>query len=274
MGKILSGSELVGYIKERQAGQVRALRRAERILPRLAILMSTDASPVIKKYVATKQGYAKDILIDVDPYKLSDDDMPPMITELNDDPKVHGMIVQLPVADRDKTDGILRCIAPEKDVDGLGPKSEFTSATAEAIAWLLAGYHIDLALKKIVIVGRGRLVGAPLEKMWQESGLNVTVCDDKTPDIPAVLRDADIIVSATGVPRLIKSGMIPIGAVVVDAGTASEGGVIVGDVEEIARERSDLSMTPLRGGVGPLTVAVLFDHLIQAAHKSSASRRA
>lgn len=270
MGRILSGSELVGYIKERQARQVRALRQAERIVPRLAIVMPIDASPVIQKYVAIKRRYAEDILVEVDVYELHDDDMLRRIAELSEDRAVHGIIVQLPLEDEKKTESILRGITPSKDVDGLGPEAEFAGATAEAISWLLAGYDIDLRGKAIVIVGQGRLVGAPLAKMWKQNGYEVAVCDNTTPDVPVILRTADIIVSATGVPRLIKSDMLPIGAVVVDAGTASEGGVIVGDIEEVARERSDLSITPLKGGVGPLTVAVLFEHLLLAARKSPA----
>ena len=131
-----------------------------------------------------------------------------------------------------------------------------------AIHWLLTGYGIDLFDKKIAIVGRGKLVGAPLIKMWRDSNYDVTVFarGSKLED----LVNYDVVVTATGVPGLIKSEMLKNGAVVVDAGTASEGGVIVGDLDEAARTRDDLTLTPKIGGVGPLTVAMLFEKVLQA----------
>jgi methylenetetrahydrofolate dehydrogenase (NADP+)/methenyltetrahydrofolate cyclohydrolase len=141
----------------------------------------------------------------------------------------------------------------------------FVSATATAIDWLLAGYNVTVKDRKIAIVGQGRLVGAPLAKLWLSAGLQVTTYDDTVGDLTSALRAADIIVTATGVPGLIKSTMIAPGKVVVDAGTASENGVIVGDVAAEVRERQDLTITPVKGGVGPLTVAALFDNVITAA---------
>lgn len=268
MAKLLSGAELVGYIKERQARQVRALRQASRVFPKLAIIKSTAASEVIDVYVRMKQRYGDDILIETIVETCNEADMPAAIERLNSDPLIHGIIVQLPLADPAKTDEIVNLIAPEKDVDGLGKNAQFDSATAGAINWLLAGYGIDLNAKKITIVGNGRLVGAPLARMWADSGLDVTVLDDTHTDIASVLRESDVIVSATGVPRLITTDMVSIGATVVDAGTASENGVIVGDVEPAVRERDDVNITPEKGGVGPLTIAALFDHVIESAQKT------
>ena len=190
------------------------------------------------------------------------------ILRANQDARTSGVIVQLPMGTVEKTAwaGVLNLIAPEKDVDGLGEGARFDSATATAINWLLTGYDIDLADKKIAIVGRGRLVGAPLEKIWRASGLDVQVFH-RGDDLMA-LRDFEVIVTATGTARLITSKMVRGGAVVVDAGTASEGGVLVGDVDETVRERTDLSaVTPKIGGVGPLTVAVLFENVLTVAKK-------
>lgn len=264
--KLLNGSELVGYIKERQARQVRALRQAHHVFPRLAIIQTID-SPVIATYVRLKRAYGEDILIDVDVYVIPQTEIAAKLDELNKDDSVHGIIVQLPLDNPEETDSIVAQIAPEKDVDGLGPQAQYTSATASAIDWLLAGYNVTLQERAIAIVGHGRLVGAPLAKLWLNAGLNVTVYDDSTTDLETPLRNAQIIVTATGVPGLITSSMIAPGAVVVDAGTASEGGVIVGDVAADAREREDLTITPIRGGVGPLTIAALFDNVITAARK-------
>ncbi|MDN5274927.1 MAG: putative Methylenetetrahydrofolate dehydrogenase [Candidatus Saccharibacteria bacterium] len=265
MTKILNGSELVGYIKERQARQVRALRQGAHISPRLVIIKSKTASPVIDTYLRMKGRYGDDILIETIVLSLDETDMIEAITKLNDDPEVHGVMVQLPLDDSSNTDDILKTIAPEKDVDGLGPDARFDSATAKAINWLLAGYAIELKAKKITIVGNGRLVGGPLAHMWRESGFDVTVLTRNTEDIASILRQSDVIVTATGVPHLITSEMIPIGSTVVDAGTASEDGLIVGDIDETVRARDDLTITPEKGGVGPLTVAALFDNVITAA---------
>jgi methylenetetrahydrofolate dehydrogenase (NADP+)/methenyltetrahydrofolate cyclohydrolase len=268
MPKLLSGSELAGYIKERQARQVRGLRQAWRINPRLAVIKSTSASPVIDTYVRMKSRYGDDILIDTIVETLDEADMPDAIRRLNADEMIHGIIVQLPLADPDRTDEIVNLIAPAKDVDGLGKDAYFTSATAEAINWLVAGYGIELAGKPLTIVGNGRLVGAPLAKLWRDAEYDVTVLDDQSGDITPVLLSSKVIVSATGVPRLIRADMLPIGAVVIDAGTASESGVIIGDIDPlIYDERDDLTITPQKGGVGPLTVAALFDHVILAARR-------
>ena len=247
MTKMLYGTELVGYIEERQARQVRALRQASHVFPRLAIIKSPSATPAIETYVRMKQRYGNDILIDVVIETATEADMPDVIARFNADESIHGIIVQLPLADPSLTDSIVDLIAPEKDVDGLGKNAHYESATAEAINWLLAGYGIDLSGKHIAILGKGRLVGAPLERMWQQSGFAVTVLDKSHTDIASVLKSSDIIVCATGVPRLVQSDMISIGTVVVDAGTASEDGVLVGDVDPAVRERDDITITPIKG---------------------------
>lgn len=268
MTKILNGLELVGYIKERQARQVRGLRQAHGVFPKLVIIKSNTASPVIDTYVRLKQRYGNDILIETVIETCEEIEMPALIKRLNEDSSVHGIIVQLPLNTPEKTDEIVNLVAPEKDVDGLGMSPKFDSATATAINWLLAAYNVDLRGKKITIVGNGRLVGAPLAHMWQASDLDVTVLTRKDEDIAEVLRESDVVVTATGVPRLITGTMLKIDAVVVDAGTASEDGVIVGDLDEGVRERDDLTITPEKGGVGPLTVAALFDNVITAARRT------
>ncbi len=262
--KILDGLEIAGYIKERQFKQVKALRQSWRVIPQLAILQTID-DPVIDMYVRLKGVYGDDITVEVDVCKLDQADLLSKVEELNADPLVHGIIIQLPLADPSQTDIAVNAIAPEKDVDGLGERSTLTPATAMAIDWLLAGYNVTLRGQEIALVGNGRLVGAPLATLWQKAGLNVKVYDDQTLDLSSALKTADIIVTATGVPGLITDDMVKNGAVVVDAGTAAEHGKIVGDVATEVRDRHDLTITPLKGGVGPLTIAALFDNVIQAA---------
>lgn len=262
--KSLNGRDLADFVKERQARQVRALRQADNVFPKLAIVQTID-NPVIDTYVRLKKAYGEDILIDVEAYKIAQSEVSAKIAELNSNPSIHGIIVQLPLADVSQTDEIVNLVAAGKDVDGLAGVSDFDPATPVAINWLLAGYGVDLVAKNIVIVGNGRLVGAPLAEMWRNSGYSPTVVDENTENINEIIWQADIIVTATGVPGLIRSDMVKIGAVVVDAGTASEDGKIVGDVAPEIRERSDLTITPEKGGVGPLTIAALFDNVIRAA---------
>ena len=260
----LNGSELAGFIKERQAKQVRALRQAWHINPRLAIVTDVE-NPVIETYMRLKQRYGDDILIDVEIHRVSAGGALEVIQELNNRDDVQGIILQLPISNPDQTEELLESIREDKDVDGLRKKAIFQAATPTAISWLLAGYGVDLKGKKVAIVGRGRLVGAPLEKMWLKSDVDVTVFE-KGDDLSQLI-NYDIIVSATGVPGLIKSQMVKAKAVVVDAGTASENGKIVGDVSEEARQRDDVIITPKKGGVGPLTVSALFDNVITACLK-------
>ena len=260
----LNGSELAGFIKERQAKQVRALRQAWHINPRLAIVTDVE-NPVIETYMRLKQRYGADILIDVEIHRVPAGGALEVIQELNNRDDVQGIILQLPISNSDQTDELLESIREDKDVDGLRKRAIFQAATPTAISWLLAGYGVDLKNKKVAIVGRGRLVGAPLEKMWLKSGVDVTVFE-KGDDLSQLI-NCDIVVSATGVPGLIKSQMIKPKTVVVDAGTASENGKIVGDVSEEVRQHTDVIITPKKGGVGPLTVSALFDNVITACLK-------
>ena len=282
--KSLNGSELAGFIKERQAHEVRGLSKA----PHLLIIRDSD-NPVITKYVNLKIKYGEDIGVKVtDYFAKSTDDIRDAILSANDNPDINGIILQLPIIDRDQTDAITSLIAPEKDVDGLAndyqkylpkddpePKDDkksdkkdrpiiFDSATATAILWLLTGYDVDLQHKSIALVGRGKLVGAPLYKMFTDSGYNVELFH-RGSDMSKI-RNYDIIITATGVPGLITNDLVKPGAVIVDAGTASEKGVLLGDIADEVRNRTDLAaITPKLGGVGPLTVTCLFDHVIQAA---------
>lgn len=262
--KLLNGSELAGFIKERQAHQVRGLRQAAGVAPKLAIIITVE-HPAIQTYVRMKQRYGADIQVDVEVHTIDQKDALALIEKLNQDPSVHGIIVQLPLADPAQTDEICDAVAPEKDVDALGARATLEPATPLAILWLLAGYNVELRGKHIVLVGHGKLVGAPLERILKSSGLDVEVVDRETPDVRAAVERADVLITATGQPGLITAAMIKQGAVVVDAGVAGEQGKTVGDLADDAYERTDLTITPRKGGVGPLTICALFDNVIRAA---------
>lgn len=262
--KVLRGDELASFVKERQVKQVRMLRQAHGIVPKLLIVQSINASDVIATYVRMKQRYGADILIEVEVRSCQQTDMTDVIQAANTDKSVHGIIVQLPLDEPSETEAIVDMIAPEKDVDGLGARTAFVSATAEAIDWLLAGHSVELADKPIALLGNGKLVGRPLAKLWREQGYDVTVLDHGSTGIDEVLRTSRVIVSATGQPKVVNNRNVSPGTIVVDAGTVSEDGVIVGDTDSELQHRHDISITPPRGGVGPLTVVLLFDHVIRA----------
>ncbi|MGA3150428.1 MAG: bifunctional 5,10-methylenetetrahydrofolate dehydrogenase/5,10-methenyltetrahydrofolate cyclohydrolase [Candidatus Saccharimonadales bacterium] len=141
----------------------------------------------------------------------------------------------------------------------------FEPATPMAIMWLLAGYGVDLAGKHILLVGRGKLVGAPLEKILKASGYEVEVIGREVKNLSDYTKKADVIITATGSPAVLYPDMIKTGAVVVDAGVASESGKTVGDLAPEVYQRDDLIITPEKGGVGPLTVCALFENVIRAA---------
>ncbi|MBR3256796.1 bifunctional 5,10-methylenetetrahydrofolate dehydrogenase/5,10-methenyltetrahydrofolate cyclohydrolase [Candidatus Saccharibacteria bacterium] len=265
MTKLLDGRELSGYIKERQRKTVLALK-SRKISPKLLILRDND-SPVIEKYVALKKKYGDDIKIKVEDKLAKDaDELKKLVLEANKDESVSGIIVQLPLKHVEQTEEVLKLISPEKDVDGLSGSGKFDSATATAINWLLAGYDIELKNQKIALVGRGRLVGAPLEKMFKNSNYDVTSFEKG--DSLDSLNTFDVVITATGVPHLLNNSHIKSGAVVVDAGTASEDGVLKGDLSDEVRERDDLkALTPKFGGVGPMTVTILFENVLRAAEK-------
>jgi methylenetetrahydrofolate dehydrogenase (NADP+)/methenyltetrahydrofolate cyclohydrolase len=264
--KLLNGSDLAAYIKDRQAHQVRGLRQARGVIPKLAIVVTVD-NPVIEVYLRLKQRYGADISIDVDVHRVQQTEAKELLNKLSNDETVHAIIVQLPLQDPSKTDEIVNLVPPEKDVDGLGVAPKFDPATPLAILWLLSGYNVDLAGKRVLLVGRGKLVGAPLEKMLTASGITPEIADRQTLDLKHETLQADVIITATGSPAVLRADMIKEGAVVVDAGVASEGGKTVGDVAPEVYDRDDLTITPLKGGVGPLTVCALFENVIRAAQR-------
>lgn len=262
---LLSGKDLAEFVKERHFKEVMAFDEP----PTLAIVMSTDADMATRTYVkSTKSRYAEDIHAEVRVHEVEGDTsrVVELIHSLNQDPAVNAIIVQLPFAGVD-VEQVLEAVAPAKDVDGLGSKTAFDPATPKAILWLLAGYNIDLKGKTVVVVGQGRLVGKPLAEMLENSGVHVIRCDRTTADLKAETLKADVIITATGQPNLITRDLVPDGAVVVDAGTAEIDGSLVGDVDHALYADPLLKVTPNPGGVGPLTVAALFDNVLLAARR-------
>jgi methylenetetrahydrofolate dehydrogenase (NADP+)/methenyltetrahydrofolate cyclohydrolase len=262
MTKLLNGAELAEFIKERHVKQVRSLR-AQKVIPKLAIVQVKD-DPVINTYVRLKNKYGSDIGADVETHTPKQEDAPALIAKLNKDKSVHGIIVQLPLSDPSQTDKIVNLVAPEKDVDALGKNAKYEPATPNAILWLLAGHNINLKGKKVLLIGRGKLVGAPLEKILKDSGIEVTVIDGPTKRLAQLANEADLIITAANTPGILSASMIRPATVVVDAGVAGEEGELVGNVQQDVYNRDDIVITPQKGGVGPLTVCALFENVIRA----------
>lgn len=250
----LDGADLAGYVQERHSHQAHGFKPA----PRLAIVRQ-GATPATDMYLQVKHRYGQEIGVPVDLYTEAPGHIIGRIQALNADPAVAGIIVQLPFADAPELETeALAAVTPEKDVDGLAPDSPFEVATVKGIFWLLTAYNIDIK-GCIAVVGQGRLVGLPLAAQLEASGAQVVRADVNTPDLAAVTRDADIIITATGQPGLITSDMVKPGAVVVDAGAPKS------DLASDLHQRTDIKITPNPGGVGPMTVAALFDNLFIAA---------
>lgn len=262
--KLLNGADLAGFIKERQARQVRGLRQAHGVAPRLAIIR-TNPDPVVDSYMKLKQAYGDDILVDVAVHTIDQAQAAGLIKELNNDDAVHGIIVQIPLPDPAQTDKILNTVSKDKDVDGLADETAFDPATPMAIDWLLAGYNIELRNKQILVVGQGRLVGKPLTALWNASGYKVSTADRTSGNLTAQAKEADVIVCATGKPGVITAEMVKSNVVIVDAGVATDSNGLIGDVSPEVRNLPDITITPEKGGVGPLTVCALFENVIRSA---------
>lgn len=261
--KLLLGSELAGYIKERQAHRIRSLVSQYGIRPKLAIVY-TGKNPVIDLYIKMKQAYAQDIGAEVSVCRINQSEAVKAINNFNQDRTITGIIIQLPLEDVSKTDELVNLVAVTKDVDGLNKKTLFEPATPLAILWLLAGFNVELKAKKILLIGRGKLVGQPLYSMLLANGLDVQVADRSTKDLRTLSIGSDVIITATGQAGILTDDMVKSGAVIVDAGVASENGKTVGDVADNVYLRQDITITPKKGGVGPLTICALFDNLIRA----------
>lgn len=212
------------------------------------ILVGNDPSSV--KYVSLKQKKCEEFGAKFTLHHLSNDStLRELINQLNTDPSVDGFFIQLPVPDKN----VLNLISPQKDVDGLNPKSDFVPAVVVGIIKLLESYHISFTKKNIVIINDSDLIGQPLKKILETKQGIVTLCNDKTQNISEVTREADIIISATGVKNIITADMVKDGAVVVDV---ANGDV---DFDNVAPKCSNI--TPTFGGIGPMTIASLLYNL-------------
>lgn len=236
----------------------------EKLKPFLAVILVGENQASLT-YIRAKEKIAKNLGIGFRLYQFPqiarEAEVLKLINNLNRNDYISGIVVQLPLPEKMNTDEILRAINPKKDVDGF--YGEFSTPAARAIIEMLNYYKINLDNKKIAIIGHGRLVGRPLEKILVEQNLNVEVCNKDTRNLKEITENADIIISATGQPGIIDGTLIKKDVVVIDAGTAEVSGKISGDISKEVYDKVN-SYSPVPGGVGPVTVACLMSNLVQA----------
>ena len=242
-------------------------------VPCLVILQvgnRTDSDSYIKakKSFAQKIG-VKEIHVNFDE-KISQEELIEAIKKYNADESVNGIIVQLPLPPQINSEIVLNLIDPKKDIDGLNCATKFLPATARGIRELIKFYKIELAGKKVTVLGRSKLVGEPVAKMCHEEGAIVTVCSSKTESIPEKARNADILIVAIGKPNLVGKEYVKEGQVVIDVGiTRHNEGKLIGDVNFDEVKDIVQMITPVPGGVGQMTVLALFENLIDACYDSN-----
>ena len=279
MARILSGKEFAARIKEDAARGVAELK-AEGVLPRLAVII-VGSDPASEVYVRNKQRTCEELGIRSDhmalPAETTKEELLACIEELNVDPEVHGILVQLPLPAQiaEDEEEILSHIDPRKDVDGfhpvnvghlvLGAPGPRPCTPAGCIRMLdAAGIPIEGA--HAVIIGRSNLVGKPMAHLLLERNATVTICHSRTRNLAAIARTADILVAAVGRPRFVTADMVKEGATVIDIGiNRIAPKKLVGDVDFDAAAAVAGAITPVPGGVGLLTVAMLMENVVQAA---------
>ena len=274
MGKILDGKALAQHLGRNLAEETNSLK-SHGINPKFCVI-NIGEDPAFKVYVRSKRKKAEKIGIKQVVYQLpedeSEEDVLRLIDRLNADAEVAGLMVQLPVPDQIDVDKVIERIDPEKDVDGLTPanigrlwmgKHFVEPATAAGIIALLDHYQIDLNGKNAVIVGRSNIVGKPLAALMLERNASVSILHSHTRDLGELTRRADILVSAVGKPHMIKAEMVKEGAVVIDVGINRVDGQLMGDVDFDQVKDKASWITPVPGGVGPLTVEFLMEEVIK-----------
>lgn len=266
--KVLFGKPVAEKIYKSLEKEIQDLLCADKIPTMAVILIGEDPASV--KYIELKKRIAEKLRIDFLTYFLETEtpqsELEYLINDLNNDASVDGILIQLPLPGNFDTDKILKMINPQKDIDGFLGK--INPPTAQAILEIFKYYKIDLKNKKIILVGHGRLVGRPLEKLLNDEKIKPIICDSKTKDLTTQILQADVLISATGVPVLIKENMIKEGVILIDAGTAESKGKLVGDIDKKAYLKAS-AFAPSPGGIGPITVAILMRNLVEAAKKTN-----
>lgn len=270
MSVIIDGREISKKIQE----EIKANIRNCMIRPSVAVIQIGD-NPASNSYIKNKEKACSNVGIYFRLYKF-DDGTPELtiinkIKELNNDDYVNGIMIQLPLPPQYNEKRLLNTVSNGKDVDGLtdintgrfiNGKRSLVPCTALAVMRMLEESNIDVEGKDVVIVGRSGLVGKPLATLMSQKNATVTICHSKTTNLKEHTKRADILVAAVGVPRLITEDMVKEGAVVIDVGINKENDKLCGDVDYDAVSKKASYITPVPGGVGPMTVAMLLENII------------
>ncbi|MCG2807688.1 MAG: bifunctional methylenetetrahydrofolate dehydrogenase/methenyltetrahydrofolate cyclohydrolase FolD [Coriobacteriia bacterium] len=276
MARTIDGTLVAAKIKSEVAEQVASL--VERgVRPGLAVVLVGD-DPASHSYVRMKEKDCEEVgILSRDlrrPAQTTQAELYDLIDQCNSDPSIHGILVQLPLPAHLDEEAVLARISREKDVDGLHPTNlgrlvRGIQAPRACTPWgvmkMLEHYGIDPAGKRAVVVGRSSIVGKPMALMLLEANATVTVCHSKTQDLPVVCREADILIAAVGRPEMVTAEFVKPGAVVVDVGINRTDKGMVGDVDYASVEPIASAITPVPGGVGPMTRAMLLANTVAAA---------
>ncbi|NCC81527.1 MAG: bifunctional methylenetetrahydrofolate dehydrogenase/methenyltetrahydrofolate cyclohydrolase FolD [Clostridia bacterium] len=277
MAVILDGKKIAGEIRQEIKKETEKIFAERQIKPGLAVIIVGD-DPASAIYVRNKEKAAQEVgfnsVVKRYPANTSQEDLLAAVDEINNDKSIHGMIVQLPLPKHLNEKEVIKRIDPKKDVDGLHPLSigaltigdnGLVSCTPKGCIHLIKETGIEISGKKAVVVGRSNMVGKPVALLLLQENATVTICHSRTKDLKAELQDADIIVAAVGIANLIKGDMVKKGAVVIDVGiNRSEDGKLCGDVDFAAASENAGFITPVPGGVGPMTIAMLLSNTLEA----------
>lgn len=279
--KIIDGKKLAQKIRENLKIECEELKK-EGINPKLAVIMVGN-DKASKIYVKNKSKACDEIGIQFEEYLLDENikqqDLISLIEKLNNDNNINGILLQSPIPKGLDINEAFRAISPNKDVDGFNPVSvgklalnqdTFVSCTPYGIMKMFEAYNIELEGKKVIIIGRSNIVGKPLIQCCLNKNATVTICHSKTKDIKEHIKNADIIIAAIGKPKYVTADMVKDGAVVIDVGiNRGEDGKITGDVdfENVSKKASYI--TPVPGGVGPMTIAMLLNNVLKATEKQN-----
>lgn len=276
MPLVIDGKEIARCIRAEIAEAVSVYKQSKRA-PGLGVILVGD-NPASKTYVASKEKSAKECGFETFDFKLSatstQEEVLSAIQSFNSNPGVDGILLQLPVPKHLDSDALISAIAPEKDADGLHPVSQgllmqgrakFKPCTPSGVIELLRRSNIEISGKHAVVIGRSILVGKPAALLLLEENATVTVAHSRTKDLPGLVRSADIVVAAVGIPEFVKGDWIKPGAAVIDVGiNRLENGKLVGDVEYGRASEYASAITPVPGGVGPMTIAMLLQNTFTA----------
>jgi methylenetetrahydrofolate dehydrogenase (NADP+)/methenyltetrahydrofolate cyclohydrolase len=274
---VIDGKAVAASVRDRVRGQAEELTGEIGRPPGLATMLVGD-DPASAIYVRRKQEACEEVGIRSFDHKpdgsIPQEELVELVSELNDTDEVDGILVQLPLPDHLDQGPVIAALNPDKDVDGLTPTSAgllargepgLVPATPQGVMELIASVGVDPAGKEAVIVGRSNLVGRPLFSLLLGAHATVTVCHSRTRDLGEVCRRAEILVAAAGQPRLVTADMIRPGATVIDVGTNRTDDGLVGDVDFEAAKEVAGAITPVPGGVGPMTIAMLLVNTVKAA---------